>query len=78
MRGGGRMSDSPVSVPYRLTSWLASRGQGDQALSSWVRATRRDGTTYVEAAGLDRSNGADPERGAAEIDDLVATLKERP
>lgn len=44
----------------------------------WVRATRRDGTTYVEVAGLDRSNGADPERGAAEIDDLVSTLKERP
>jgi cytochrome c biogenesis protein len=44
----------------------------------WVRATRRDGTTYVEVAGLDRGNGADPERGTAEIAALVATLQGRP
>jgi len=43
----------------------------------WVRATHRDGATYVEVAGLDRSNGADPERGTAEIDELVATLQGR-
>lgn len=41
----------------------------------WVRVRRApDGTTLVEAAGLDRSNGGDPERGAAELADIMAVL----
>jgi cytochrome c biogenesis protein len=41
----------------------------------WVRVRRRpDGTTLVEAAGLDRSNGGDPEQGAAELADIMEAL----
>jgi len=38
----------------------------------WVRATRRDGRTLVEVAGLDRSAGGDL---AGEIDEITAALK---
>ena len=43
----------------------------------WVRARRRDdGSTWVEVARLDRSSGGDPETGRAELDAIVAALRE--
>jgi cytochrome c biogenesis protein len=42
----------------------------------WVRARRQDdGTTRVEVARLDRSSGGDPEDGAAELAEIVASLQ---
>lgn len=42
----------------------------------WVRARRQDdGTTRVEVARLDRSSGGDPEDGAAEVAEIVASLQ---
>ncbi len=41
----------------------------------WVRAREEDGTTTVDVAGLDRSNGGDPERGAAELEAIMDTLR---
>ena len=40
---------------------------------TWVRATRRDGRTVVELAGLDRSAGGDLE---GEVDELVGLVKQ--
>ena len=43
----------------------------------WVRARRQDdGSTLVEVARLDRSSGGDPETGRAELDGIVAALKQ--
>ena len=43
----------------------------------WVRARRQDdGSTLVEVARLDRSSGGDPETGRAELDQIVAALRE--
>ncbi len=43
----------------------------------WVRARRQDdGSTLVEVARLDRSSGGDPETGRAELDGIVAALRE--
>ena len=41
----------------------------------WVRAREDGGATVVDVAGLDRSNGGDPERGAAELAAIMDTLR---
>ncbi len=41
----------------------------------WVRAREEDGATVVDVAALDRSNGGDPDRGAAELVAIMDTLR---
>ncbi|WP_234410778.1 cytochrome c biogenesis protein ResB [Nocardioides terrigena] len=41
----------------------------------WVRAREQDGATVVDVAALDRSNGGDPDRGAAELVAIMDTLR---
>ena len=41
----------------------------------WVRARAEDGATVVDVAALDRSNGGDPDRGAAELAAIMDTLR---
>lgn len=41
----------------------------------WVRARSQDGATVVDVAALDRSNGGDPDRGAAELAAIMDTLR---
>ena len=41
----------------------------------WVRARTQDGVTTVDVAALDRSNGGDPDRGAAELAAIMDTLR---
>jgi cytochrome c biogenesis protein len=41
---------------------------------TWVRASRRDGRTVVELAGLDRSSGGDL---AGEVDEIARLLEQQ-